>query len=252
MKIAPLIILYEDINLIIADKGINTVVHGTPENTLLNQIREYMGMNTEDKNPFPAPSNRLDRNTSGPVVFSKNKETAQRLRRLFSRCQVKKTYSARLIGRLETPLFIQADIIRGRHRRSRVENLEVRSTHFPQKIDWFSSGSSRSGTISATVIIPLQYAGGTTIVEIHPWTGRYHQIRVICQAIGYPVYGDKKYNRVPGLQRSKKKRAQWTIPVLMCRNLEIEELDIAVETRFSLEELMSEDRFTLSIPTSGK
>jgi len=161
------------------------------------------------------------------------------LRRLFAACRIYKTYSAQLIGRLEKNLFIQADIIKGNHRRSRVENLDVSSNNFPDRKGWFSKGTTRSGTISATVIIPLKHFEGTTIAEIHPWTGRFHQIRVICQAIGYPVYGDKKYNRVPGLKREGKKRTGWTIPALLCRKLEIGELNIDVETRFTLEEVMS-------------
>ncbi len=213
------------------------LVHGAAgEDTLLSRVHQYLASKTDGNVPFLAPSHRLDRNTSGPVVFSRNAETARKMRRLFAQCQVSKTYAARLIGRLESPLFIQADIITGRHRRSRVENLEVSTTHFPDKREWFSRGTIRSGTISATVITPLKHLDGTTMVEIHPWTGRYHQIRVICQAIGYPVYGDKKYNRVPGMKRPAKKRAGWTLPVLMCRKLEIEELGISVESRFSLED----------------
>ncbi len=236
---APCIrILNCDENLIIVDKPVNAIVHGRMENVLvlLDALRVQMekaGLSTS----FLAPSNRLDRNTSGPVVFSRNSETANLMRRLFARCEVDKVYHARLIGALDGPIFIQADVIKGHHRRASVENLHIVRDNFPDKGRWFAERTGNSPTISGTMIEPLAASADSTLVAIHPWTGRFHQIRVICQAIGFPVQGDKKYNRLPypGPRRETANRREWTVPALTCKSLSILSLNISVESGFTLE-----------------
>jgi 23S rRNA pseudouridine955/2504/2580 synthase len=229
-------VLYEDSKLIIVDKPVDSIVHGTKQdaNTLLEIVRRYLAVESGGEVPFLAPSNRLDRNTSGPVVFAKTRETAIVLRHLFTQCKINKIYSARLTGILPGPVFIEADIIKGRHKRAKVENMVCTTENFPDKEQWFAERLQNSNTISATIIMPIECAEGATLAEILPWTGRYHQIRVICQAIGFPVCGDKKYNRVPGMDRIKSKRDQFSIQSLLCRKLEIEDLGISVESSWRI------------------
>jgi len=232
------IILFEDSNLLIADKPENSIVHGIKgdQTTFLEKIRLHIKNETGQYPAFLAPSNRLDRNTRGPVVFSKNRNTAILLRKLFSQCRVQKVYKAILSGSLTGSLFVEADIIPGTHKRAQIENLVVTNVQIPEKKQWFQKRVTNSKTISATYFEPLKTIDGLTLVDIFPWTGRYHQIRVVCQAIGYPIYGDRKYNRVPGKKREKKNRnTEISIQSLICKKLKIEELNIAVESRFVLE-----------------
>ncbi len=231
-------ILYYDDNLVIVDKPVNAIVHGRMENVLVLQDTLRIQMEKAGQSiSFLAPSNRLDRNTSGPVVFSRNSETANLMRRLFTRCEVDKVYHARLIGALDGPVFVQADVIKGHHRRASVENLQIVRDNFPDKGGWFAERTGNSSTISGTVIEPLAASADSTLVAIHPWTGRFHQIRVICQAIGFPIQGDKKYNRTPysGSCRESVNRREWTVPALICKSMTILSLNISVESSFTLE-----------------
>lgn len=230
-------ILYEDPRIIIVDKASNTIVHGcrSDSRTLLEIVRLHLESQTGSTPPFLAPANRLDRNTCGPVVFAKDREMAMELRRLFTQCRVTKTYSACLRGRLMEPLCIEADIIRGSHKRVTVENLSCSHPPFPDKANWFANRAANSSTISATLIVPVASTDETTLVDVEPWTGRHHQIRAVCEAIGYPICGDKKYARVKGLKRQKSVRGVWTVQALVCRQLEIAELGLTVTSGFLLQ-----------------
>ena len=190
-------ILFENDELIIVDKPEDTIVHGETGDSrmLLEQVRSYLETKNKESVLFLAPANRLDRNTKGPVVFAKTRKMAGQLRRLFSQCKVNKIYHAEITGILESPVFVEADIIQGSHTRVTVENLKCIYENFPNKEDWFYTRDSDSETFSGTLIKPISTSteGNSTFVEIHPWTGRKHQIRVICQEIGHRIVGDKKY-----------------------------------------------------------
>ena len=232
-------ILHEDIHILIADKGVNTIVHGSRDqtNTLLEQVRRYLQHSTDTEVPFLAPANRLDRNTCGPVVFAKDSDTMRSLRQLFSRCEVSKCYHARLFGVLTELLFIEADVIPGTHKRAKVDNMLCRRDNFPNKSEWFSQRTSLSGTISATLIHPISVEAGTTLAEIYPWTGRFHQIRAVCSNAGYPIYNDVKYNHLQRIPRAKKFRDTWRVPSLICKKLELAEFDISVESEYTLADI---------------
>ncbi|MCD4654367.1 RNA pseudouridine synthase [bacterium] len=232
-----LTILHENRDIIIIDKPVDSIVHGIKgdPDMLLEQVRNYLELKTGKTQLFLAPSNRLDRNTMGPVVFAKNRATAILLRSLFTQCKINKTYRARVIGNLETQFFVEADIVVGSHNRTKVENLVCITENIPEKRDWFQNRLYNSKTFSATLIKPVQTDRKTSLLEIHPWTGRHHQIRAICQALGYPICGDKKYNRVPGLIRTTKKRRDiFTTQALLCHTLEIPDMNIFVSTKFEL------------------
>lgn len=233
-------ILFENEDLIIVDKPEDTIVHGEPGDlrTLLEQVKEHLEIKSKHTVQFLAPANRLDRNTKGPVVFAKSKKMAGQLRRLFSQCKVNKIYHAQITGALEKAVFVEADIIQGSHTRVTVKNLKCHYESFPDKQEWFHSREYDSDTFSGTLIKPLNLSadGESTLVEIHPWTGRKHQIRVICQEIGHRIVGDKKYNRViRSYKRSGKKTdGPFTIPALICYTLTIPDLKISVRTRYQL------------------
>ncbi len=232
-------ILFENESLIIVDKPTDSIVHGIKgdDNTLLEMVQRYLESSGRST-AFLAPANRLDRNTSGPVVFTKDKETARCLRKLYAQCNIQKTYAARLNGILRYTLFVEADIIKGHHKRAAVRNLIVSNQGSPDKRQWFSSRIGNSDTVSATVLRPVSWKDGTTVAEIYPWTGRYHQIRVICQAIGFPITGDKKYDRVPGSNFNKEHSHDWMVQSLICTALQIEEWNIAVVSTFSLDDVI--------------
>ena len=144
------------------------------------------------------------------------------------RSRIDKTYRARLIGSLPGPLFIEALIERGSHRRVRVSIIRT-TPEFPEKAAWFNANRT-STTISATWIRPIDYRNEETLAEIDLWTGRHHQIRAVCEAIGHPIFGDRRYNRVKGLKRLKNSREGFSIHDLTCITLRIPDWGIEVHS----------------------
>jgi len=194
-------IVYEDAQILAANKPYGLLTHGDgveQKNTLANQIRDYFVENGV-YNPYrdfsfsPAPANRLDRNTTGLVVFGKTLPALQALTAMFRSGQespcVEKIYLAVVSGEIRAPLRL-----RGRMDRDGQTNTTV-----------VRSAGSQDGSAMATDIRPLKTGGGYTLVEALLLTGRTHQIRAQLAAAGYPVIGDRKYGD-PAKNRELMKR----------------------------------------------
>ena len=107
------VIAYEDDNILAAEKPFGLLTHGDrteKKNHLANQVMDYLIEKGEynpriDRTFSPAPANRLDRNTTGLVLFGKNAEALKELNRLIrERNCINKYYMTVLCGRLEEPL----------------------------------------------------------------------------------------------------------------------------------------------------
>lgn len=115
---------------------------------------------------------RIDKDTSGIVVFAKNKEVHKKINLLFEERRIKKSYLALVWGNIK-------------------EEIEIN-----KPIKEFSSGRcgiSLDGKESHTLIIPKMTLGRYSLVEAIPYTGRRHQIRVHLYSIGHPIVGDLLY-----------------------------------------------------------
>ncbi len=119
---------------------------------------------------------RLDKETSGLVIASKNKFSEGILKRAFQDKEVKKKYIALVKGYLDRELTIKKPIAVNKD-----ETIKVKV-----KID---SG----GKESITIIKPIKKINDNTLVECIPLTGRQHQIRVHLFSIGHPIVGDPLY-----------------------------------------------------------
>lgn len=184
MNVGTVRILYEDDHLIAVDKPAGVIVHGdgTGSCTLTENVRDLV----ERRGGFPEQIagvqalQRLDRETTGIVLFSLRKETQAAFDRIIAERAIEKRYLAIASGRIRTPREITAPIGRDRHdsRRMRV---------------------SRTGKSARTVITPLdcapadQRAPERTLLEVDLHTGRKHQIRVHMAHIGHPLLGDRLY-----------------------------------------------------------
>ena len=125
----------------------------------------------------PGPLHRLDRETSGIVVFSRTLAGAQIFSRALHDRQVRKTYLAVLSGRLASSFEAAAALLR---------DQEAQVTR-----------ADSQGRDSFTVFHPLAWADGLTLASAEIGTGRTHQIRVHAQLAGHPLAGDRKYGGVP-------------------------------------------------------
>jgi 23S rRNA pseudouridine955/2504/2580 synthase len=183
-KTLQLPIVYEDDHCLMIHKPKGLLVQGeddTRQHTLTEMVIEHLyanGSYQPDTPGFtPAPGHRLDRNTSGLVLYGKTMEGLQGLHRLFKeREDLNKQYLALVVGKLSGKGTIDFPLIKDE------TNHMVYVAREPLK-----------GLSAITEYETIANYGQFTLVKIHLVTGRTHQIRVHMQAINHPIAGDRKY-----------------------------------------------------------
>lgn len=172
----PLDILHEDAQLLAVNKppGLLSVPGKGAHlaDCLLTRVREAF--------PDALLVHRLDRDTSGVIVFALTAHAQRHLGLQFEKRMTRKTYVARLEGWLE-PKSGTVDL--------------------PLMVDWENRPRQKvdpdNGRAALTDWRVLRYEGDTTRVRLMPKTGRSHQLRVHMLALGHPILGDPLYAQRP-------------------------------------------------------
>lgn len=178
-------ILYEDADVVAVAKPVGLITHSdgrTKEETAEDWFIEKYGAGENT-----GYVHRLDRDTSGVLLFAKNATAYEFLRKAFHDREVKKTYLAFVHGVLKEKMgIIDFDIGRSR------KDFRLRSAQPKAK------GRLRDALTRYEVIAE---AGGYSLLQAKPETGRTHQIRVHLKAIHHPIVGDPLYapNHPPAL-----------------------------------------------------
>jgi 23S rRNA pseudouridine1911/1915/1917 synthase len=176
----PLDIIYEDDDLIIINKQANMVVHPARSNThgtLVNALVFYSDKLSDGNGDFrPGIVHRLDKNTTGVMVVTKNNVAQWKISQQFQQRTLKKTYLAIVHGTPElTADRINAPL--GMHPSER-KKYAVRS---------------ESGKDSVTFYEVLEEFRGYSLLKLTPKTGRTHQIRVHLAHTKHPIVADDMY-----------------------------------------------------------
>ena len=176
-------ILHDDAWMVVVDKPPGMTVHpgaGERHGTLANALAYRFGDLSSLQGPMrPGIVHRLDRDTSGVMVVAKNDDAHQALAAQFKERTVHKTYLAVVQGLMD----LDSDLVSlplGRHP-TRPERIAVRH--------------DGRGRASETYYEVKERFERHSLVEVHPRTGRTHQIRVHMAALGHPVVADRVYGR---------------------------------------------------------
>lgn len=191
----PYPIAYEDRGVLIVEKPKGLLVYGDAtgvRETLGNAVLDYLYLKGEydpENAAFtPSPAHRLDRNTSGLVVYGKTNEALQELTLLFKeRAKLHKRYLALTVGDIATDGTINAPLWKDANNgRVYVRPIE------------------QGGKEAMTKYHVVRRYGDYTLVEVELITGRTHQIRVHFASIGHPLVGDEKYGDFASCRLVKK------------------------------------------------
>jgi len=183
-RLQPSQIIFEDENILIANKPSGLLVHAEKigDDTLIDRVIHYLQEKSEydpvQQGSFaPVCANRLDRNTSGIVACAKNLPAAQALAEAFRERNTAKYYMAVVYGVISKKVIV--------HNYLSKDSANNKVETFKELLD----GAKEA----LTEIEPLSHGENYTIVKIRLHTGRTHQIRAHLQSIGHSIIGDPKY-----------------------------------------------------------
>ncbi len=208
----PIRVVWEDEHLLVVDKPAGMVVHPVKDytgGTLANGVAYHLQQRGEE--PVARPIQRLDRETSGLVLFAKNPAVAGRLAQELERHKLERRYLAFVHGRVEPdagtvdvpirrvwghPVAREAAVgPRTPEQEAQLAEAEARGERLRE--DWKATGQP-----AVTHWEVLKRWRAATLLALRLETGRTHQIRVHMAHIGHPVLGDELYGHSgpPGRQ----------------------------------------------------
>jgi 23S rRNA pseudouridine1911/1915/1917 synthase len=177
----PISVLYEDEDLLAVNKAPGIIVHparGNPHGTLVNAVAYHAENLSKVGGPWrPGVVHRLDRDTSGVIVFAKNDTAHLALARQWEDRAVRKEY----VAIVEGAPALDADVI---------EQPLGRDRHVRERYAVRRDGSGKEAQSQYEV---AERFDGFALVRVWPKTGRTHQIRIHLAHIGHRVVADRQY-----------------------------------------------------------
>lgn len=180
MKKKKLNIIYEDKEILVINKPSGLLTVSTPkekEKTLFHEVSEYVKKSNPKAKIFII--NRLDKDTSGIVLFAKNQSVKYMYQNNWDKLAVKRCYVAVVKGTLKQKIGTIKSYLK------ETKTLLV-----------YSSNDKKEGKLAITNYKVLKENNKYSMLDIEIKTGRKNQIRVHLNDIGNPILGDKKYGNI--------------------------------------------------------
>ncbi|MFC2029063.1 RluA family pseudouridine synthase [Chloroflexota bacterium] len=179
----PLDIIFENGNLLVINKPAGMVAHpsaghgsGTLVNAVLGYAPDIKGIGGQER---PGIVHRLDKDTSGIILVAKDDKTHRWIQDQFKLRKVEKWYLALVDGHPKTDS-------------GRIEASIGRDPKHRKKMSIVSKNKGREAISNFRVV---ESFNEHCLLEVHPITGRTHQIRLHCSLIGCPIVGDVIYGK---------------------------------------------------------
>ena len=169
----PIPVLFENNHCVVFDKPAGLLVVPSPHNEKKTLESLVNAQYRKAQEPHLFPCHRLDRDTTGAILFAKGRENQKILMDVFRKRQVRKSYIGLVHGRVKRP---QGSLC------SRIKSFEEEKY-----------SKNEAGKQAITKYKVLQLKKGFSVMEFEPLTGRTNQIRIQFKAIGHPLLGERKY-----------------------------------------------------------
>lgn len=171
-------ILFEDDDIIVVNKPAGIIIHSSPgikEPTLVDYVLDHCKLSYIGDKSRPGVVHRLDKETSGAIVFAKSNRAFKQLSRAFANHEIEKIYKCIVHGipKLHTGV---------------IDIPIARNTHDKTKMI-----TCTSGKLAKTTWILNKKFSAHSLLDVKILTGRTHQIRVHLNSIGMPIAGDLVY-----------------------------------------------------------
>jgi len=180
-------VLFESNQLLVINKPSGIISERSTHEPLTAEAMAHAQVAQKVRDPFIGVAHRLDRVTSGVLIFAKKRSVLKLLNLWFSERKIQKTYLAvvdqappKEAGLLEH--FLETD-------------------DKAKKAIVLESKSAKSKTAKLTYAV-IGRKEGFWLLEIKPFTGRFHQIRAQLAHVGCPIIGDVKYGGTAGSEKS--------------------------------------------------
>ena len=160
-----LAVIFEDDYLALIEKPAGILVSGNTFKTIDNALQQNLQKSTQPDAVRPRPIHRLDYPTTGLLLIGKTSSSILALNKLFENKEIKKTYHAITIGKMNSKGYIKTDVDE-------------------------KPATSNYNTIHTVKSKRFKYLN---LVELLPETGRRHQLRNHLLSIGNPILGDQEY-----------------------------------------------------------